>query len=249
MTTSLPNVPALAIGTVSHVREHPIRHAFEYRHFQWLVDLDDLPEFSWPLSLITKFDARDHFDEGRLGGGIKGDVTRWLEARGVTVSHDDRILMLAHARMFGHVFDPLSVFWLVNSAGEIRATILEVHNTYGQRHCYLVELDQTNRAQVEKDFYVSPFNDVSGNYQVHLRLNASKVLASIALSRDGQKIITAVTQGDLVPATPRQVRKAFFSHLFMTQRVSFWIRKHGIWLWLSRLPIMPRPIRAKDNVR
>lgn len=248
-THSLPQLPALALGKVSHVREHPIRHAFEYRHFQWLVDLDDLPRFSWPMSLITKFDARDHFDQGKLGGGIKGDVVRWLQARGIEVEQEDRILMLAHARMFGYVFDPLSVFWVVGPSGEVKAAILEVHNTYGQRHCYLVTLDEKNRASVGKEFYVSPFNDVSGSYDVNLRLDEKRVIASIVLSRDGQKIITAVTKGDLVPATPKQIRKAFFTHLFLTQRVSYLIRKHGIWLWLLKLPIIPRPLRPKDNVR
>lgn len=249
VNTRLPELPALALGTVSHVREHPIRHAFEYRHFQWLVDLDDLPKFSWPISMIAKFDARDHFDQGRLGGGIKGDVVRWLAARGIVVAPEDRILMLAHARMFGYVFDPLSVFWCVTPGGEIKAAILEVHNTYGQRHCYLVTLDDKNRSSVDKEFYVSPFNDVSGSYDVHLRLDEKRVIASIALSREGQKVITAVTKGNLVLATAREVRKAFFSHLFMTQRVSYLIRKHGIWLWLLKLPIIPRPLRPKDNVR
>ena len=47
--------------------------------------------------------------------------------------------MLASARVFGHVFNPLSVFWCHDAAGELRCVVVEVHNTYGQRHCYLLE--------------------------------------------------------------------------------------------------------------
>ena len=77
-TTFAPAVPALVVGTVSHVRHAPVRHAFEHPHYQWLVDLDALPQPRWPLSLLARFDARDHLDEGRLGGGTRGDLTRWL---------------------------------------------------------------------------------------------------------------------------------------------------------------------------
>ena len=44
-----PNLPALVVGRVSHARHTPLRHAFTHRHYQWLVDLDDLPHLAWPL--------------------------------------------------------------------------------------------------------------------------------------------------------------------------------------------------------
>lgn len=247
--TTPPALPALAVGTVRHTRRRPLRKDFTHNHFQWLVDLDHLPEPRWPLRSLARFDARDHLDQGRLGGGIKGDLTRWLAARGVEVTERDRVLMLAHARAFGHVFDPLSVFWVIEPGGEIKALVLEVHNTYGGRHAYLVDLDRSGRASVEKEFYVSPFNDTTGSYAVAVRLQPDQVRVTVGLDRDGDRVLTAVTAARFVPATTRTVLAVSTRHLFMTHRVSLLIRWHGIRLWLSRLPIMPRPTHHEEPVR
>ena len=76
MTTTIapPPLPALVVGKVSHTRRTPLEHSFTYRHYQWLVDLDELPRLRRPLSWLARFDDRDHLDSGRLGGGIQGDL-------------------------------------------------------------------------------------------------------------------------------------------------------------------------------
>lgn len=248
-TLTAPEVPALVVGRVSHVRHAPQRRAFEHAHYQWLVDLDELPRPAWPLSLLCRFDAADHLDGGRLGGGIKGDLTRWLAGRGITLGADDRVLMLAHARVLGHVFDPLTVFWCLGPDGTPRAVVLEVHNTYGERHAYLLGPDERGRARVGKEFYVSPFNDTSGGYDVALALTPDVVRASVGLDRDGRRVLTAVTTGRPEPATTRALLRTAVRHLFMTHRVSLLIRWHGIRLWLARMPVMPRPSHPEEAVR
>ena len=244
-----PPVPSLVVGTVSHARQTPQRHAFTHRHYQWLVDLDDLPRLPWPARLLARFDARDHLDRGREGGGIRGDVERFLARRGVLLDPTDRVLMLAHARVLGHTFDPLSVFWCLAADGTLRAVVLEVHNTYGERHAYLLELDEHSRASVDKAFYVSPFNDVSGQYDVRLRLTPDLVRISVGLDRGGRRVLTATTTGTPVPASVGTVARTAARHAFMTQRVSLLIRYHGIRLWLGRLPVLPRSPHPEESVR
>ena len=241
-----PGLPALVVGTVSHTRRTPLQRTFEHAHYQWLVDLDDLPQ----LGLLARFDARDHFGGGGLGGGIRGDVERFLARRGVPLEPEDRVLMLAHARVLGHTFDPLSVFWCIAPDGAQKAIVLEVHNTYGERHAYLLDVDDRSRGGVDKAFYVSPFNDVSGRYDVRLRLAPDRVSVTVGLDRGGERVLTATTTGTPVPATRRTVARTALRHLLMTQRVSLLIRYHGIRLWLSRLPIQPRPTHVlEENVR
>ena len=62
----------------------------------------------------------------------------------------------------GHVFDPLTVFWCFDSGGDLACVVAEVHNTYGERHAYLLRPDHSGTARTGKELYVSPFNDVSG---------------------------------------------------------------------------------------
>lgn len=239
-----PSLPSLVVGTVSHRRRAPVTRAFEHPHYQWLVDVDDLPR----VPFLCRFDDADHL----AGGGIRSDLTRFLANHGVTLEPTDRVLMLAHARAFGHVFDPLTVFWCLRPDGEARAIVFEVHNTYGERHAYLLDaaqLGDRGRAQLDKEFYVSPFNDTSGRYDVALGLTPEQVRVSVGLDRDGERVFTAVTTGRPVPATTRTLLRTFVGHLFMTHRVSLLIRWHGIRLWLARLPVVPRPPHSQEALR
>lgn len=242
-----PSVPALIVGTVDHARRTPLRHSFTHHHFQWLVDVDAMPRFPWPTRLLASFDSRDHLDHGRLGGGIRGDVERFLDARGVQLDAADRVLMLANARVLGHTFDPLSVFWCIAPDGTIKAVVFEVHNTYGERHAYLLDIDSDGRTEVDKEFYVSPFNDVSGTYDVRLRLAPDRVGVRVGLDRDGERVMTATTTGTPRRATTGELVRTTARHLLMTQRVSLLIRWHGIRLWLRRLPVITRPAHSHEE--
>lgn len=244
-----PPVPSLVVGSVSHTRRTPLVHTFTYRHYQWLVDLDDLPQLHRPLAWLARLEAADHLDGGRLGGGIRGDLERFCAGRGVVLAPDDRVLMLAHARVLGHTFDPMSAFWCLRADGSLRTVVIEVHNTYGERHAYLLDVDEGGRATQEKEFYVSPFNDASGQYRMRIELRPDHVAVSIGLRREGRRVLDAGLSGVPVPLSTRSLLSTFARHAFMTQRVTFLIRVHGIWLWLRRLPVMPRPQHSPEAVR
>ncbi|MFT4048858.1 MAG: DUF1365 domain-containing protein [Solirubrobacterales bacterium] len=244
----LPQAPALIVGEVHHARTGPIRHSFSTAHYQWLVDVDHLPDFRGPLAVISRFRARDHLFSGATDGTIRGDVVALLDEHGITVVGDDRILMLAHARVFGHVFDPLSVFWCVTPSGDIKATVLEVHNTYGGRHSYLLAPDSDGRATLPKEFVVSPFNDTQGEYDVLIDAVAQRLFVAIGLTVDGDRFFTASVSGEAVPATRRSVIRVAARHMLITQKVSLLIRIHGVRLWLRGLPIV-RPAHAEAGRR
>ena len=145
--------------------------------------------------------------------------------------------MLAQAHVFGHVFDPLTTYWLLGVDGQLRAAALEVRNTYGGRHTYVLVPDGRGRAEVGKEFFVSPFNDVSGRYAVRLALSPQRVATSVALHDDKGPLLLAATWGNPVPATKRRVLAELVTAPLMAQRVSILIRWHGIRLWARRLPV------------
>ena len=74
--------------------------------------------------------------------------------------------MLANARTLGYVFDPLTVYWCYAADGSLEGVLAEVHNTYGERHGYVVEVDERGTGHADKEFYVSPFFGVFGDYQL-----------------------------------------------------------------------------------
>ncbi len=241
-----PALPALVVGQVTHTRRTPLVHTFTYRHYQWLVDLADLPRPRGALRLLARFDPRDHLDGGRLGGGLRGDVERFCAARGVPLEPTDRVLMLAHARVLGHVFDPMSAFWCLREDGTTRAVVVEVHNTYGGRHAYLAHPDERGRVTVDKAFYVSPFTPLGGTYRMRLHLTPDRVAVAIGLDVDGRRVLDAAVDGVPSPADRRALLRTALRHLPMTWRVTALIRVHGVWLWLRRLPVRPGPRRTLE---
>ena len=112
--------------------------------------------------------------------------------------------MLANARVLGHVFDPLSVFWCYDSERRLVCVVAEVHNTYGERHAYLLRPDEAGVAVTGKDFHVSPFFDVSGTYELRFTLRPDLVATTVTLRREGAVAFSATFRGRPNPRRPRR---------------------------------------------
>ncbi|NUT98432.1 MAG: DUF1365 domain-containing protein [Saccharothrix sp.] len=222
---------------IGHVRRERLSRSFTHRAYVWLVDLDALPLLPWWLRPFARFEARDHL--GAPERSIRNNVDAWLAAHGVDLG-GGRVLMLANARLLGHVFNPLSLYWCHNASGALECVIAEVHNTYGQRHAYLLRPDDAGRARVDKDFYVSPFLESSGEYVMRLPEPDDELSVTIALRQGGRTPFSATMKGRRRPATPRELVRLLVRRPLMTYRVSGLIRRHGIALWARRVPIVPR---------
>lgn len=236
--------PAIVHTRIRHVRTEPLRNEFEYRSYSWLVDVDRLPQLPMLLRPLARFDAADHF--GDRSKTLRENIQGFLVVNGIEFT-SGKILMLANARVFGHVFNPLSVFWCLSDDGTVQAVVAEVHNTYGERHCYVLDTDRRGAARTAKEFYVSPFNDVTGEYRMRLPLPDSSVSLSIVLAREGCAPFVATVSGCCVPATSREVLRSAFSIPMAPLRVSAQIRYQGIRLWARRLPIVTRPVHQPQE--
>ena len=235
-------VPALYEARVDHLRTQRMRRGFRHRIHLWLVDLDDLPRLPRRLAPLARFESRDHM--GDPDRSIKDNLLDWVAEQGVAAPPEARVWMLAHARCLGYVFNPISVFWCwaAGTADDDRPlfVVAEVHNTYGGRHRYLLLPDAAGRAEVDKAFYVSPFLTVEGHYRMRLPVPDERLAVSVALVQDGRTALTATISGDRRPATPVELIRMSLRTPFVTHRTSALIRRHGIALWLRRLPVVPR---------
>ncbi len=224
--------------SIAHVRRTPLKNAFTYRSYSWYVDVDHLPVLPRLLKPLAVFSVADHL--GDPAGTLRGNVEGFLATRGVALD-GGRITMLASARVFGHVFNPVSLYWCHDAAGELRCVVAEVHNTYGERHCYLLETDDAGRASVPKEFYVSPFNDVEGQYRMKLPEPGERLAVSIVLEREGHQPFIATMDGKRREATVPNILAAALAVPLAPLLVSAQIRWQGIKLWARRLPIIKKP--------
>ncbi len=205
---------ALYACRVTHVRTAPLRNAFTYPIYLWLFDVDRPPRGFLP---------RDHFG----GATLRHGVTGFLERRGV--GPVGRIRMLAQPRVLGHVFNPLSIYWCEAPGGT--HVVAEVHNTYGERHGYLLRPGQT---RLDKEFFVSPFYPVDGGYRMSLPEPEEDLAVTVTLHRPGDPPFVATVRGE-------RTHGRFLRRALATLAVPVRIRRQGIGLYLRGLSREERP--------
>ncbi|WP_246060098.1 DUF1365 domain-containing protein [Herbidospora galbida] len=173
--------PALYRCSITHVRSSPLRHAFTYDGYLWLVDLDDPPRGFDP-------DAREELDAFLAGHGERAGT----------------VVMLAGRRTLGYVFNPLSVYWC-----DTGVVVAEVRNTYGGRHRYLLRPDAHGRAETDKEFYVSPFHPVDGRYTLRLPRPGDRLDLAVTLHRpEGRPFVATVRGRRVAPTLRNRLRMA-----------------------------------------
>jgi len=236
--SDLDVLPALYDAQVIHSRRERIHRTFKHRTCLWLVDLDALPVLPRWLRTVARFDAADHL--GAPDRSIRENLDAWLASHGVDL-HGGRVVMLANARSLGYVFNPITLYWCSLPDDRTECVVAEVHNTYGQRHCYLLRPDSKGRAETAKQFYVSPFLAMGGGYAMRVSRPGHDLAVNVSLRQHGETVFTVRLRGTRHPATRRALITTLLRHPFGSYRISALIRLHGIQLWLRRIPIQPRP--------
>ncbi len=237
---------ALFSCEITHVRLRPFRN-FQYGSYLWLVDLDDLPDVPWLLRPLARFRAADHL--GDPAASIRANVDTYLARHGIDLA-GGQVLMLANAGVLRHVFNPLSVFWCHAADGSLAAVLAEVHNTYGERHVYLVHPDARGRAEVSKDFYVSPFLPVDGRYRMWLAEPTGALRLGVTLDLGGEPALVATVKGQRHPYTTWRLVRCALRYPWVTAQVTALIRWQAIKLLARRQPLVRRPIhRPQEGVQ
>jgi hypothetical protein len=239
----LPGSAVVYDCVVSHARSRPVRNAFTYRTGQWLVDAGDLPD----LGPLASFRAADHLGDPRRP--IAENVQRYLAGHGIDLA-GGQIMMLACPRVLGCVFNPLTVYWCHRPDGSLACVIAEVHNTYQQRHCYLLETDERGRAEVPKEFYVSPFYPVDGSYRMSLPepdRPAGRLALTIVFRPPGGPPFSASIRGRGRPATLASVARISALYPVPGAAVAARIRWQGIKLYARGLRPHSRPPHAPQE--
>ena len=241
----------LYLGDVVHQRLRPRRHEFSYRVFSMLLDLDELETLQASSRLfrldrfgVFSFHARDHGDGA---GALKAWVERQLGENGIAVDGGP-IRILCYPRLFGYVFNPLSVYFCYRRDGALTAILYEVHNTFGQRHGYLVPVEgdgegasARRRHACDKDFYVSPFIGMEARYDFHVVPPGDRVSVVIDESDADGRLLRAWFKGRRKPFDDRTLTQVLFRYPLMTLKVFGGIHWEALRLWWKGVPLFDRP--------
>lgn len=259
--------PLLGVGQVRHTRLRPALNRFAYPTYFLMLPLRSLRQTP-SLTLarnrfgLISFHDRDH-------GDCRADSLAWLDEllarEGITDAHGEAWLH-CYPRVLGHTFKPVS-FWYCHRADDsLAAIVVEVNNTFGERHCYLLSGDGLafgHELQATKVFHVSPFCAVSGSYRFRfmrtgLGLDGSagetqsaqppRTVACIDHHDDDGLLIRTSVSGALHALTAARVRAAFFGMPLMTLGVIGRIHWQALKLWFKRVPFFTKPVPPQSFV-
>ncbi|MBS1140935.1 MAG: hypothetical protein H6R13_2388 [Proteobacteria bacterium] len=251
-------LPQLFLGHVMHRRLRPVIHAFVYPVFYIQLPVRDLAAancgiFGVDRRNVLSFRSQDHGP--RDGTPLLPWITAMLRERGLP--DDGEIMLQTFPRVFGLVFNPVSFWFCHNRAGALIAILAEVNNTFGGTRSYLLHnpdgapLCDGQELRADKDFHVSPFNEIEGGYRFRFQLDRSVPLARIDYDdAEGELLLTSIS------GKPRAwgagaLLGAFLRMPFLTAGVIFRIHWQALKLWLKGVPFrgahVPQPIQESTK--
>jgi DUF1365 family protein len=255
-TTALPAVhSALYEGEVRHTRFAPPAHAFRYRIFLTLLDLDEIPALAARLRLFgydrwrpVSFHDGDHF--GASERPVREKLEQLLRERGMAPP-GGRILLLTHCRVFGYVFNPVSLYYCLDPEDVLRVVVAEVNNTFGDTWPYVLEVAAGGGTtwREKKLMHVSPFFSLDGTYDFVLPLPGETAEVTIDLTHGGHTVLAASMFLKRAPLTDRTLLRMLLRLPFMTLKVILAIHWEALRLWLKRAPLFPRPPLDPESAR
>ena len=239
-----PDAPGVLFdGRVMHQRLKPFGHRFSYPVFSLLADIDRLDDLSRMSRLlrvnrpgILSFHESDHVEVP--GETLRQFADRLLAGAGVKKSAA-RILLLTYPRMFGYVFNPISVYFAYDSEGALSALIYAVRNTFGERHCYVAPVlgGEASAAGIRQTranlFHVSPFIGMDARYHFRVLPPGRAVRLRINETEHGEPLLAATFHGDAASLDDRTLARFLVRFPLMTVGVMARIHWQALKLWLK----------------
>jgi uncharacterized protein len=246
-------------GEVMHARLKPFTHRFAYMVFSTLIDIDQLAAlgaqsrlFSVNRFNIFSFHESDHID-ARVSpneAGLRAFVDILCGKAGLPPPR--RVLLLAYPRIFGHVFNPISVYFAYDEEGVLATVIYEVRNTFGERHAYVCPVrpgDMSEaglRQSCAKRLHVSPFLGMEGKYDFRLSPPGAQLRLRILEHDQSGPILAATFSAQAKPLTTASLASALIRIPLLGLKVVGLIHFEALRLWLKgaifhRSPPPPPP--------
>jgi DUF1365 family protein len=246
---------AIYNGKVIHKRFKPKVHYFKYKVFSLLIDLSELEIldkkvnfFSYNKFNLISFYEKDHGD--RDGSSLTSWVKKNLEKYNIQAK-DIKIKILCYPRIFGFVFNPLSVFYIYNLEDQLISILYEVKNTFGEQHTYIFKVTKdANLVQnnCSKKFHVSPFIEMNCNYFFRLLKPGNKISVIIDQYDNEDQILYASQDGTRSDFNTQHLIKSYLKHPIMTFKIILAIHFEAFKLWAKGIKFIKKKIKIKNNI-
>ena len=210
------------IGQFMHSRLEPVKHTFVYPFYFYSFDLSELSELDRSLSLFgynkirpVAIHDRDYLGDGE--GSIYTKLMSFLNAKGCSDGINS-IKLVTVARYLNYVFNPVNFFYCYRTDGDLRCVVSEINNTYGETHLYILDRpleprpNFLTRYRLPKEFFVSPFNDLKGDYEFHFSEIDENIDIRIDILRNDRQIFLSRMWGKGIPLNSSNLMRTLIQY-------------------------------------
>ena len=244
---------AIYEGDVVHERLRPKRHRLKYHVYSLLLDIDELPALARRFWLIgynhwapLAFYDRDHGPAN--GSPLRPWVEDHLVKAGLPIDGGP-IRLLCYPRVFGYVFNPISVYFCYSRDGQLTALLYEVCNTFKERHTYAIAVNGNRarviRQQIAKSMYVSPFMNMDATYHFRIVPPAARTNIVIRQEDDDGLLLAASFAGTRQEITSWSLTNILCRFPLLTFKIISAIHWEALRLWLKGLKVFAHEPAAR----
>ena len=249
MTSSIYN------GTVIHKRFKPKTHYFKYSVFSLLIDLSELETLDKKIKFFSfnKFNLISFFEKdhgSRDGSSLIKWVKKNLYENNIQYNNIT-IKLLCYPRIFGYVFNPLSVFFIYDNNEKLISILYEVKNTFGEQHTYIFKVENDSKLfqhNCAKKFHVSPFIEMNCNYFFKILKPGEKISIIIDQYQINEKILYASQDGSRANFNSKELLKSYLKHPLMTFKIISAIHYEAFKLWTKGVRFIKKRLKIKNNI-
>tara|TARA_Y100001960_G_C14719549_1_gene851606 strand:+ start:644 stop:1411 length:768 start_codon:yes stop_codon:yes gene_type:complete len=242
-------------GQVIHKRFKPKKHFFKYNVFSLLIDLSELNELSKELRLFSynKFNILSFYDSDH-GPRDGTSLISWVKDHLINNkinSQGIRIKLLCYPRVWGYVFNPLSIFFVYDKDSNLISILYEVKNTFDEQHTYVFKIDEKSQVlehSCKKKFHVSPFIEMNCLYNFKILKPDSKLSVIINQNDDYGKLLFASQDGVKKEINNKNLAFSYMFHPLMTFKIIGAIHFEAFKLWLKGIKLVKKKLKIKNNI-
>ena len=242
-------------GNVIHKRFKPKEHFFKYKVFSLFIDLSELNELNDKLKFfsLNKFNLISFYEKDH-GDRDGSSLFEWVKKNLINneISTDNiKVKLLCYPRIFGYVFNPLSIFFVYNNKNSLISILYEVKNTFGEQHTYVFKVENREKTienNCKKKFFVSPFMDLESSYYFKILYPGNKLSVVIDQRDEEGKLLYASQDGDRVDFTSKNLIFSYLKHPLMTLKIITAIHFEALRLWVKGIRLVKKKIKIKNNI-
>ena len=250
------NSSFIIFAKVMHKRLVPKVNQFVYDVFYICFDIAKINNLSKKIFSLNKFNLFSFYEKDygpKDGSSIENWAWNILKNQQID-KNINKIFLFTHPRVLGYVFNPASFFFCLDQEEKLQAVIVQVSNTFGENHCYLVfnkdssPILQNQWLEADKEFHVSPFFKIEGCYKFRFIFEQNKIAVWIDYFTNEKTLLTSVICKKEVDFDYLNLILAFIKIPFMTFKIIILIHIQALKIVIKKIKYISKPEQKNSKI-